>query len=72
MSRPGAYAETDEMPGAGGHALGVPGTDAAIEAVAAAVGLVIAAPCLPGVRANLAVLGHHAAILLDRSSGIAR
>lgn len=41
-----------------------PRTAGEIRAAAATIGLVVPAACLPGVTANLAVLGDHAAVLL--------
>ncbi|MBA3053490.1 MAG: bile acid:sodium symporter [Sphingomonadales bacterium] len=50
----------------------VPQGEAEAAAAAGALGIVIPAPCLPGVVANLALLGRHAAALDGGADGAAR
>lgn len=45
----------------------IPQTQSAVIAAAAASGMIIPDACLPGVLANLALLGRHAALILSES-----
>ncbi|WCP15871.1 hypothetical protein sphantq_04359 [Sphingobium sp. AntQ-1] len=49
----------------------LPRSEADIHRAADAIGLPIPAACMPGVVANMALLDHHAGLLLDRNEGAA-